>query len=149
MFRTFNRLVTALVATLFTLAFAARADAQSRPYHATGVAQFAANQSDFTGSGQATHLGHYTEIGQVVFAPTSTPGILAVTGWTRYTAANGSQLYASISGTVDVTTGAIVATATYTGGTGRFSNASGSSSLAGQMLGGGALTISASGSIDY
>ena len=149
MFRSLDRLVTALFVTLAMFVFAGRADAQSLPYKATGVGQFAANQSDFTGSGIAAHLGAYTEVGNVTFAPTSTPGVLAVTGWAHYTAANGDQLYASISGTVDTTTGVIAATATYVGGTGRFANASGSSTLAGQMLGGGALTIAAAGNIDY
>ena len=54
-----------------------------------------------------------------------------------------------ITGTVDMGTGAIAATATYAGGTGRFADASGASALTGQMLGGGALTISGVGSISY
>jgi hypothetical protein len=149
MLRSLARLFTFVALTLATLSFADRAAAQSRPYHATGTAQFAANQSDFTGSGNATHLGRYTEVGNVAFTPTSTPGVLAVTGWAHYTAANGHQLFALIAGTVDMTTGAITATATYVGGTGNFTNASGSSALAGQMLGGGALAITADGSIGY
>jgi hypothetical protein len=149
MFSSLARLFTAVALTIATVLFAGHASAQSRPHFAQGTAQFAANQSDFTGSGTATHLGRYTEVGNVTFTPTSTPGLLAVSGWAHYTAANGDVLYAALSGTVDMTTGVINGTATYGGGTGHFVNASGSSTLTGQMLGGGALTITAVGSITY
>jgi hypothetical protein len=144
-----TRLFTFLSLAVATLTFAGHASAQAKAYHAHGQAQFAPNQSDFTGSGTATHLGSYTEVGHVTFTGTSTPGVLSVNGWAHYTAANGDVLCASISGTVNQGTGAIQATATYTGGTGRFANASGSSTLTGQMLGGGALTITALGTISF
>ena len=143
------RLFTFLALAVATPMFAGHAAAQTRAFHAHGAAQFAPNQSDFTGSGNATHLGSYTEVGHVTFAPTGTQGVLAVSGWAHYTAANGHVLCAAIAGTVDQGTGAINATATYSGGTGRFANVSGSSTLTGQMLGGGALTITAHGSISY
>ena len=149
MFHSLTRTLACLVLTITTLSLAGNAAAQSKPYRATGLAQFAANQSDFTGGGQATHLGRYTEVGNVAFAPTSTPGIFTVSGWSHYTAANGDQLFALLSGTVDMGTGIILGTATYAGGTGRFINASDSSALTGQMLGGGALTIAAVGRIRY
>jgi hypothetical protein len=149
MFDFLSRLVACLVLTITTLAFAGNTAAQSKPYRATGAAQFAANQSDFTGVGHATHLGNYTEVGNVAFAPTSTPGVLAVSGWSHYQAANGDLLFALLSGTIDMGTGAITATATYVGGTGRFTNSSGASALSGQMIGGGALTIAAIGSLSY
>lgn len=149
MFRLLIRLFSLLALALPTLSLASHAPAQSKPHFATGFGQFAANQSDFTGGGQATHLGRYTEAGNVTFAPTGTPGVFSVTGWTHYTAANGDQLYAVISGTVDFGSGAITATANYVGGTGRFVDASGSSALTGQMLGGGALTITAVGRISH
>ena len=138
-----------LFALLTALALAGRGMAQDRPLHAAGVAQFAANQSDFTGSGHATHLGHYSEVGTVAFAPTSAPGVFAVTGFSHYIAANGDRLDAALAGTIDMATGAIVATATYVGGTGRFAAATGASTLTGQLLGGGALTIVADGTIHY
>jgi len=149
MLRSLSRLFTLLALAISTLSFAGHAAAQARPFVEAGVAQFAANLSDFTGSGQAAHLGAYTEVGNVTLAPTSTPGLFTVDGWTHYTAANGDVLFAEVSGTLDMVTGAIVGTATYVGGTGRFANASGGSILAGQMIGGGALTITAIGSIDY
>ena len=149
MFSSLARLFTVPAFTIAALLFASHASAQARPYHAQGAAQFAPNQSDFTGSGNATYLGRYSEVGRVTLTPTTTPGVLAVNGWAHYTAANGDVLCASISGTLDQGTGAIHGTATYVGGTGRFANASGSSTLTGQMLGGGALTITALGTISY
>lgn len=147
--RPLTRLFTLLVFAFATLCMASATSAQSKPHLATGFGQFAANQADFTGFGQATHLGKYTEVGNVQLAPSGTEGVLAVNGWAHYTASNGDELFAIITGTLDLTTGVILATATYVGGTGRFEDASGSSDLAGQMLGGGALSISAVGSIDY
>ena len=70
----------ALLLTIATLLIASHASAQARPYHANGTAQFAPNQSDFTGSGNATHLGSYTEVGHVTLTGTSTPNVLAVNG---------------------------------------------------------------------
>ena len=147
--RSLSRLFTLLVFTFATLCFATPTSAQSKPHLASGFGQFAANGSDFTGGGQATHLGNYTEVGSVQFAPSGTEGVLAISGWAHYTASNGDELFALISGTVDLATGVILATATYVGGTGRFEDASGSSDLVGQMLGAGALSITALGSIDY
>jgi hypothetical protein len=147
MLRRCNRLLSALVLALAVPSLTAAATAQVLPYSANGVAQFAANQSDFTGSGHATHLGRYTETGQVVFTPTANPLVFAVSGSAHYVAANRDELHAAITGTVDMSTGAIVATATYVGGTGRFANASGASLLTGTMLGGGALTIRAAGTL--
>jgi hypothetical protein len=149
MFRPLARLFTLLALAIPTLSFASPAPAQSTPHFATGFGQFAANQSDFTGGGQATHLGRYTEVGNVTFEATGTPGVFALSGWNHYTAANGDVLCAALTGTVDFRTGAISATATYVGGTGRFVNASGSSALTGQMLGGGALTVTGVGTISY
>jgi hypothetical protein len=147
MLRTWNRLLAFLALAFPVLCAARTVPAQSTPHLANGVAQFAPNQSDFTGTGHATHLGSYTEVGNVVFTPTATPGVFAVDGWSHYTAANGDLLYAVIHGSVDFTSGAITATATYAGGTGRFTNATGSSVLTGQMLGGGALAIAAAGTL--
>ena len=149
MFSPLARLSTFLALAVATPMFAGHASAQAKAYHAHGNAQFAPTLSDFTGSGNATHLGNYTEVGHVTLTGTSTPGVLAVNGWAHYTAANGHVLCASISGTLDQGTGAIQGTATYIGGTGNFANASGSSTLTGQMLGGGALTITALGTISY
>src|SRR5204862_8300827 len=124
------------------------AAADSRPYSARGTAQFV-SPTEFVGSGEATHLGGYSEAGTVSFTPTSDPTVLHVEGSIVYTAANGDELHANISGELNAATGAVVASVTYVGGTGRFAAATGSSGLSGQLGAGGAITVSVSGSIDY
>lgn len=148
MARCISRLVFLLSLVFTALSTSTEALAQFRPHIAQGTAQFT-TANDFVGFGRATHLGLYTEVGNVSFTPSQTPGVLDVTGWTQYTAANGDQLHASIHGTLDTTTGQVLATVTYVGGTGRFTNAWGWSSLNGQMLGGGALSVAVRGTIDY
>jgi hypothetical protein len=78
------------------------------------------------GSGNATHLGHYTfHYDEVVNLSTGVG-----TGTYDFTAANGDTLTATWSGfgfpTDDPNVLGIVENATITGGTGRFANASGS-----------------------
>jgi hypothetical protein len=129
------------------LALQIPATAHPVPYRSQGTAQFAG--TDFVGAGRATHLGRYTEVGTVAFAPTTDPDVLAVSGSIVYTAANGDELHATFAGELNQATGAIAATLTYVGGTGRFEDAAGSSGLTGQMLGGGAASVVVAGSIDY
>ena len=141
--------VICLVAVLAgMLAFTSSASAAIRPYFATGTAQFV-SLTDFVGVGLATHLGHYIEEGNVAFAPTSIPGVLQVTGTNSYFAANGDRLDAEVSGTLNQNTGAIHATITYVGGTGRFEDASGQSTLAGQIQLDGTIHVTVVGVIDY
>jgi hypothetical protein len=148
MHRFFSRLVTILIVALAVPALPAHAAAQAVPHFAKGGAQFT-GPNDFIGFGNATHLGSYTEVGHVTFAPTSNPDVLAVKGVLVYTAANTDELHAAVSGELNLRTGAITATVTYVGGTGRFVSASGSANLIGQMLGGGAVAVTVSGIIEY
>jgi len=76
------------------------------------------------GQGEATHLGHFTvtnEVSIYVFTPTG----VAIGNWT-YVTANGDKLFVHMvgSGGPDPLHG--VGTFTITGGTGRFTGASGS-----------------------
>jgi hypothetical protein len=139
--------VTAFV-LLSIVALPADAAASVRPHRATGGAQFV-SETEFVGSGQATHLGRYTEAGTVAIVPTVDPAILSVTGAIVYTAADGDELHATVVGEIHAPTGAVTATLTYVGGSGRFAAASGSSDLAGQMLGGGAIAVDVRGSVEY
>ena len=127
---------------------AAPARAVERPHVSRGTAQFI-NASDFVGSGVATHLGKYEEAGSAQFSPTADPTVLQVDSHNTYTAANGDQLYAVISGHLDGLTGKITGTVTYVGGTGRFADASGTASFSGQLLPGGAVQAAVEGTIDY
>src|SRR4051794_27062886 len=116
--------VGVLLIAVGALALPSRASADERPHFARGSAQFV-SPTDFVGTGQATHLGRYTEVGSASFSPTDDPTVLHIDAWAVYTAANGDQLYAVFTGSLNGLTGAITATVTYVGGTGRFDDASG------------------------
>lgn len=83
---------------------------------------------------QLRHLGRTTGSAEQVVVFTS-PTTVSASNTTTYTAANGDQLVASWTGTgtfdAATLTVTFVGPETYTGGTGRFSNASGSTMLAG------------------
>jgi len=132
-----------LLVTMSNLSIPSSALAGQRAYHSRGTAHFVSAEGDFVGSGNATHLGKYTEIGNAEISPTG-----GVSAWSIYTAANGDQLYATFAGQIDLA-GAITATVTYVGGTGRFANASGSATLSGQIQQDGSLVVTVDGSIDY
>jgi hypothetical protein len=72
-----------------------------------------------------------------------------ITAWAIHTAANGDQLFETVSGTLNLLSGAGTATMTYVGGTGRFADASGSAEFSLQLLGGGAFAYAGKGVIDY
>jgi hypothetical protein len=137
-----------VLAAVSVLAMASPAQAVQRPYASRGKAQFV-SANDFVGSGTATHLGQYDEVGNVQFSPTSDPTVLQLNASATYTAANGDKLYALFSGNLNGVTGAITATVTYVGGTGRFANATGTATLTAQLLPGGAIEVAVKGNIDY
>ena len=142
------RPVVALLVAAGMLTVTTRASAAERPHKSGGTAQFV-SPTDFVGSGKATHLGRYDEVGSVNFSSTADPTVLRIDAWSVYTAANGDQLYATFTGQLDLLTGAITATGTYVGGTGRFDDAGGSASLSGQMLPDGTIAVTVAGTIDY
>jgi hypothetical protein len=135
-------------AALSLLALPATASAEVRAFSSTGTAQFT-SPSTFVGTGNATHLGRYTEAGSLAFSPTTDPAVLHIEGTIVYTAANGDELHAVVAGELNGVTGAVTATVTYVGGTGRFDAAAGSSALTGQLGAGGSVSVSLAGSISY
>ena len=138
-----------LLVAVGILTLSARASAEERPHSSRGTAQFVSPTGDFVGSGHATHLGRYTEVGSASFSPTNDPTVLQISAWAIYTAANGDQLYATFTGQLNGLTGAITATVTYVGGTGRFDDASGSATLLGQIRPDGTIAVAVKGTIDY
>ena len=74
-----------------------------------------------TGSGNATHLGMFTNTGHVDFTPdASNPNILHPSGGGVFTAANGDKLnFVIINGALDLTTGIGTGDFAFTGGYGR------------------------------
>jgi len=120
----------------------------ARPHNSRGSAQFV-NANDFVGEGNATHLGRYDEVGRVQLSPTPDPTVFLVDAWATYTAADGDELHAVMTGTLDGDTGAITATVTYVGGTGRFASATGTATLAAQLFPDGSIEVTVEGTIDY
>ena len=96
------------------------------PFKGRGTGEIVSVQPGPTGpvitaiaSGNATHLGNYSRIEHISLAPDG-----SFTGDVTFTAANGDQLTANIQGAF---TSPATASGTYsfTGGTGRFANATG------------------------
>jgi hypothetical protein len=143
-----RRPLVVLLVTAGILTLSARAAAEERPYSLRGTAHFV-SPTDFVGAGTATHLGRYAEAGSASFSPTADPTVLRIDASTTLTAADGDQLHETITGHLNVVTGAITATVTYVGGTGRFDGAGGSATLSGQMLPDGTIAVSVEGTIDY
>jgi hypothetical protein len=137
-----------LLVAVAILALPDRASAEERRHSSRGTAHFD-SPTGFVGKGLATHLGNYTESAFAIFSPTDEPGILRIDALAIYTAANRDQLYAIVTGELNGATGAITATVTYVGGTGRFKQAVGSATLSGQMLPGGTISVTVEGTIDY
>jgi hypothetical protein len=105
-----------------------------------------------TGSGNATHLGMFTNTGHVDFTPdASNPTILHPSGGGVFTAANGDKLnFVIVSGSLDLTTGIGTGDFDFTGGTGRFANATGrTSGVIEQNVITGAYVLTLVGNIDY
>ena len=138
---------TLVLAAAAILTLATPAHAAERRHVSRGTAQF--TPTGFVGAGIATHLGLYDEVGHAEFSPTPDPTVFQVDASATYTAANGDQLYATISGHLNGVTGVITATVTYTGGTGRFAHASGTATLAAQLLPDGSIEVAVQGTIDY
>jgi ELWxxDGT repeat protein len=94
-------------------------------------------------AGNATHLGDFTRTEYVFFGPGG-----AISGTIIFTAASGDQLWASFSGGfTSLTTAA--GTYTFTGGTGRFRDATGTAGFEATTPDGIHLTVSFAGSISY
>ena len=105
-----------------------------------------------TGSGNATHLGLFTNTGRVIFTPdASNPNIVHPSGEGVFTAANGDKLnFIVTGGALDVTTGIGTGDFEFTGGTGRFANATGrTSGVIQQNVITGAYELTLVGNIDY
>jgi hypothetical protein len=105
-----------------------------------------------TGSGNATHLGMFTNTGHVDFTPdAANPTVLHPSGGGVFTAANGDKLtFVIVTGALDLTTGIGTGEFAFTGGTGRFANATGhTSGVIQQNVVTGAYVLTLVGNIDY
>ena len=143
-----QRLFALMLSAIGVLTFVAPAQAVQRAYVSRGTAQFT-GPNTFIGTGTATHLARYDEAGSVEFSATEDPTVLHLEALATYTTANGDQIHAAFTGQLNGVTGAISATVTYTGGTGRFANATGMATLSGQLGASGTIEVVVKGTIDY
>ena len=77
------------------------------------------------GTGTATHLGAITVQRTAVLTATDTPGVFDFKGEATLTAATGEQLTTTITGTFNAVVGHADLVYEWTGGTGRFEHATG------------------------
>ena len=149
-----------LVLTLTLLVGSVGASATERPFsiNGGGLAVPILNESgqpigiDVTGSGNGTHIGLFTTIGKVFFSPDpNDPTQIIPSGEATLTASNGDKLiFVVADGSQSLITGVGTGHFSFTGGTGRFANATGIISyVVEQNFLTGAYTITAVGSIDY
>ncbi|HYO11887.1 MAG TPA: hypothetical protein VE685_01675 [Thermoanaerobaculia bacterium] len=126
------------------------AAAIERPFSLTGAGTL--TDGIINASGRATHLGLFTETGELTFIPDpNNPNLILAAGPVAFTAANGDTLEGRLEdGVLDVTTGIATGVFRFTGGTGRFAGASGTGDFVViQNLVTGAFEVTAVGSIDY
>lgn len=147
-----------LTLTLLVGSVAATATERPLSFNGGGVAVPILNESgqpigiDVTGSGNGTHLGMFTTLGKVFFSPDpNDPTQIIPSGEATLTAANGDKLtFVVADGSQSLITGIGTGHFRFTGGTGRFANATGIVSyVVEQNFLTGAYTVTAVGSIDY
>lgn len=134
--------------------------AQERPFscNGKGIATILPGSgvpvADVIGSGTATHLGMFASAGQVTFNPDpNNPTLVHPSGQATFTAADGDKLetvFVAEETSMDLTTGIGGGIFHFTGGTGKFANATGSITVVVvQNFITGAYELTAVGKIDY
>ena len=145
----FLRPVVVLLVAAGILTLSDRASAAERPYHSRSTAMLDLATGNFVAAGNATHLGSYTESGNISISGDD-PTALDVVGSATLTAANGDELCVVITGEMNFLTGTITGTLTFDGATeGRFEDATGSASLVAQFQPDGTISVDVVGTIDY
>lgn len=120
-----------LTLTLAVAGFEPVQAGNARPFRAVGTAVwdnvFAGfgPGATFEGSGYGTHLGNFAQAGTLLFEGGPAP-VVPGYGSVVLVAANGDELHFDYVGELDSTTGVGTGTLLFTGGTGRFEDASGS-----------------------
>src|SRR5712692_5665124 len=79
---------------------------QQAPFHLFGAGQLDLATGDFTASGEATQLGHWTNSGHLDLVPVVVNGVslIRATGFANFVAANGDTLSMSVDGFADPVT---------------------------------------------
>jgi len=148
LFHSFRPLVVLLLA-VGSVIFSASASAEERAYQSRSTALLNFETLEFVATGNATHLGKYTEVGSLLISGDD-PTALDVEGSATLTAANDDELRVNFTGTLNFLTGTIVATITFDGAAAdRFQDATGSGSLVAQFQADGTIAVVVDGTIDY
>ena len=143
------RNATLAILTLTALSLAQPASAQPpRPFKGYANAVITSPPTSplitATATGEATHLGAFTRTETLVLNPSTG----AFKGKLVFTADNGDRLCASIDGGF-TPLGTAVGTYAFTGGSGRFRNATGGAAFTAVPAGPGRFTITFQGTIQY
>jgi hypothetical protein len=146
-----SRIIGGLVATLAALALAApAAEAVERPFKLveSGTATFDGEYVSGVNTGYATHLGKVTVYRRArLFDPDGS--VFKAHGYATLVAADGDRLFSSLDGTVDLATGLALLTYEWEGGTGRFEDATGTTTWQAQLNPDLTYSLEAEGVIDY
>jgi len=129
-----SRFGSSLMALSLVAAISLTALAGARPFHLVEHGQLQVTPRDNSGAvldvvasgvGTATHLGTITVQRTATLTATSTPSVFDFNGEATLTAASGEQLNSTITGTFNAAIGHADLIYQWTGGTGRFENATG------------------------
>ena len=143
------RPVVVLLAIVGSVIFSARASGEVRDYRSHSTALLNPDTGDFVAAGNGTHLGKYTESGNVLISGED-PTALDVVGSATLTDKHGNELRVAIIGLMNALTGTIIGEITFHGATaGRFEDATGSASLVAQVQLDGTIAVVVEGTIDY
>lgn len=130
--RSLNIRMIALTVCLLLGTFPVVAAERPMAINGNGIAAFITDGAgnvlgaNITASGTATHLGMWSTTGTVYFTPDpNNPGHILSNGTASMVAANGDKLQFVSSGALDPATGLDMGVFRFTGGTGRFTQASG------------------------
>lgn len=152
--------IRTLMVTIVLLLGALPAGAVERAFalNGSGLAGFITDGAgnivgaNVTASGTATHLGLWSAAGTLHFAPDpDSPTKLLATGGGTLTAADGDKLEFVLENSVlDIPTAISTGNFRFTGGTGRFASASGTTNyVVSQNLATGTFQLTSVGSIDF
>jgi hypothetical protein len=133
---------------LLLLGTADVAQARVRPMRMSGEGQLI-NPTDYVGGGVATHLGRYTKTGSFAFTPTGDPALVQGVGTSVKVAANGDELHSLDMVLLNIQTGEFIGLVIWTGGTGRFADASGVAWMEGVLAPDGSFAFTLAGVIDF
>jgi hypothetical protein len=130
----FSKFGSSLMAVALIGVFSLTALAGTRPFHLVEHGWITATPRDASGTvldvvasggGTATHLGAITVERTAILTATATPGVFDFKGEATLTAASGEKLTTTITGTFNANIGHADLIYEWTGGTGRFEHATG------------------------